>query len=174
MKNKKWIWLIVAVVLVIIAIVIGFFYKNNRYLFLESHEISDVEKVNTDIPNFTIIVKGLYEGTITHLDLKEKNTQVYDFNAGVFNGWTVNTNKYTGVKLNDVLNAMNITDFSEIEFQAPGDLSVTYEKNEITNNTYLIFYRDGEFIRNDEYISLLAVDYDYRYSLENVITIILK
>lgn len=174
MKNKKWLWIIVALVLIIICIAIGIFYKNNKYLYLESHEISDIEKVSIDIPYFTIVVKGLYEGTITNSDLKEKNIQVYDFNAGVFNGWSVNTNKYTGVKLNDVLNAMNINDFSEIEFQAPGNLSVSYEKNEISTNTYLIFYRDGEFIRSDEYISLLAVDYDYRYSLENIITIILK
>lgn len=171
MKNKKWLILIITFALVGLIILSLYLYKNNnKTIKLKENEIVNIVETDVEIPSFTIILKGGYEGTITQLDLKEKGIKVYDFDAGINNGWEVKTNRYTGVKLKDVLEKMNINDFSTIKFKGAGKVEITYDAEEISDKTYLVFYRDGKILDKEESsVNLLAVDYQSRFSLQGLV-----
>ncbi len=140
--------------------------ENNKVT--EKKGITNLKKSETKIPDFTVQLTGLYGGSITNTDLENYNIPVYEFDADIFNGWDIVENHYTGVKLLDILKAMEIQKYNGIIFDIPGKISVDYSKDEISDNTYLVFYRDGEEIYEGEQASIISFDYDYRYAAQGV------
>lgn len=167
MKKKNILGIIIATILIAIVVAFIVYRLNSKGLELKPGEITNIEVSKIEPPEFTLIVKGLYSGTITGADLKNKNVEVYEFDAGMKTSFGETTNHYVGVKLLDVLKAMDITDYKKIDFGAYGTSYVSHKRNQINEKTYLIFSKDGEEIRRD-HISLLAVDQEYRYSKEDI------
>lgn len=169
-KKKTWIIVIISVVILLLAALIIYFATGSNKLYLKSYEVSDVKQVNDEIPSFTIVVNGLYNGVITKETLAKDSVPVYSFNASTDTGRTVYTDNYTGVRVMDVFDKAGYTDYSELVIKAPGDLQVTYKKEEISDKAFLAFYRNGEYFRDsNEPVNYLAIDFDYRYSVENAI-----
>lgn len=171
--NKKNTIILIATVLTVIALVavIFFIFNRNREdekLELNLHEVANVEKKEVEIPDFTIVVNGSYEGSITDEDLKKYGVQTYEFDAAIDNDWETVTNHYAGVKLKDVFEAMQIKSYETIDIKAPGRITVQYTKDEVSDNVYIIFTRDGQRIEEDEAITIISFDYKYRYAVANV------
>ena len=176
MKDKKKTLgsgiIICAISGIILTILIGYLISTISYNnLLDSGEISQMEETNIEIPSFTIVVRGLYDGTITNLDLEEKDVPVYEFDAGVSTSFGVFTNTYVGVRLSDVLEAMELTDFSEINFYDPNSVTVNYTREEVLEDTYIVFYRNGERITEDGPANLLSLRFNYTYSVEDLVKI---
>lgn len=175
MKNKKTIILIIMTIL-IIAIAIGtviFYMKGNEKkgseLNLGFKEVANLKKVSTELPDFKIKIDGAYVGTLDKNLLLANGIEVYEFDAGIDNGWDIVTNHYTGVKFSDVLDIMiQDASFTRVGFFSKMPRYEMFTKGQLTENIYLVFQRDGKPIRNDGYMTLLAVDYKYKYSIEDV------
>lgn len=172
MKNKRLIYIIIIILLLLCLVTGIYLFVNNKKtgdLKLNVNEVANITKVDIDIPEFIIAYNGLYNGLLTNINLKEKSIPIYEFDATVYNGWENVTNHYVGVKLKDVLESLNITDYSKIEFEGAGQVKVVYELREISDKTFLMFYRDGEELNKREpAVNLLAVDHDYRFSIQSI------
>lgn len=169
-KNKfNILWIII--ILVIVAAIIGFIVfrtKKGNSLDVPTGTIENLTESSKEIPSFTVLIDGLYYGVLTTEVLKEENVKVYEFDAGIDIGWGTISSHYIGVKLKDALDALQIANFDQIEFAAEGRISVTYVTEELTDDMYLVFYRDGELINETQPVNLLSVNYPYRYSVEAV------
>lgn len=172
-EKKKTLWIgiaIGAVIGIILTILVSYLISTINYNgLLDSGEISGMKETDIEIPTFTLVVRGLYDGTITNLDLEDKNVPVYEFDAGVATSYGVFTDTYVGVRLSDVLNAMNITEYSEVNFYDPNSITVNYNKEEIMEDTFIVFYRNGERITEDGPANLLALRFNYAYSVEDLV-----
>lgn len=171
MKGKQTtiIICIIAIILIAVGCIIVFGNKASEKGFqLNENEIANIKKSDKKLPKFSIQIHGIYSGTITNESLEKEGIQVYEFDAGINNGWDVVTNHYAGVKLKDVLEIAQIEDFTDIEFNSSNKIFTVYNKEEITDKTYLVFLRDGKPIKEGEPVTLLSADYHYRFSLENV------
>lgn len=168
-------------VIVIIFIVVGFIYlilnkqtdskiahSGSR---LSAKEISGVKEYKGNIPEFSITISGAHIGEVTNENLSKMSVLVYKFDAGIDNGWETVTNEYVGIKVKELLDASDITNFTEVTFEATNKASITYFKNEITDNMYIVFMKDGKAISDKKTAMLLATDYDYNYSLKELTNI---
>lgn len=180
MKKNKLLICVVAVIIVAIVVVFcvnKFKSDSNEEVVasLSNHEIANLKEVDTELPEFSILINGIYINNITDKKLKDFGTKIYEFDAAVDNGWEVVTNHYVGVKLNDVLKEYDdMPEYKRIGFASPGSHFVDYKKEEVTDKTFLVFYRDGKPIVEGEAVNLLSVDKEYRYSVENLAMITLN
>ena len=175
--NKKKIvaFIIIAIVLgLIIGIAIYKTSDSKKAKEPSSNNLGTENIVTTQInyPKFTVIIDGLYEGFINERNLVSHEIPQYKFKATVKNSWDTHTNEYDGIKLTDVFEKMGFTKYSRVEFKGIGDNCVIYNKDEIDDNLYFVFYRDGKPIEEDIQISLLNPQKNYRYSVENLIKIV--
>ena len=108
MKNNKIVILIIATVLIIVvAIGMVIFYtkkneKTDNELNLKFKEVANLKKISTELPDFEIEIDGAYVGILDKNLLLSNDIEVYEFDAGIDNGWDIVTNHYIGVKLSDV------------------------------------------------------------------------
>lgn len=168
-KNNIIIVLIVIIILLIIGLIVICGKRETKPVSsLKANEIANIKESSNSIPDFVLVVTGSYNGSITDEDLKEKNIKLYDFDAGLENFWGVDTVHLTGVKLKDVLDAMQIKNYKEIVFNGTSYRSVTFEEDQITDNAYLVFYNDGKLFDSDTTVSFIAPDYKYKYSIEGI------
>lgn len=167
----------IIMVTLIVAGGIGIFIKtkDSRVAFanskLSAKEIANVKEYTENIPDFEITISGAYTGKVTKDDLAKMSILVYQFDAGIDNGWETVTNEYVGIKVKELLDASDITDFTEVTFEATNKASITYFKDEITDNMYIVFMKDGKAISDKKTAMLLATDYDYNYSLKELTNI---
>ena len=131
-------------------------------------EIQNLVESNKEMPKFSISVMGLIDDTITNEDLK--NLKIYDFEVDV-TAYDLDPNsdvyheKWSGVKLSEVLAKKNIENYDSLDFKATGNLTVTYTKEEINDNLYLVFYRNEVLLSEteDTPIMLFAADLKNRF-----------
>lgn len=175
MKNNKIVLLIIATILIIVvAIGMVIFYtkkneKTDNELNLKFKEVANLKKISTELPDFEIEIDGAYVGILDKNLLLSNDIEVYEFDAGIDNGWDIVTNHYTGVKLSDVLDIMlQDASFTRVGFFSKMPRYEMFTKGQLTDNIFLVFQRDGKPIRTDGYMTLLAVDYKYKYSIEDV------
>ncbi len=174
MKDKKNVSIIVVLIVIVIALAGTCIYlltKNNDDNTVyegKAHEINNLVETDKKLPTFSVTVSGDYTGLINNQFVKEDSIKVYEFDATIDNGWDAVTNKYVGIRLNDLIKYYQLDNFTTIDFSSLDDISIKYLKKDITDNTFLVFYKDGKLIDNTGRPMLLAVDYEYRYSLENV------
>ena len=142
--------------------------NNNDNKELKLGEINNIKESTKEMPVFTIVIKGLKETTITEKDLKD--LKMYDFETNIrkndLDGNTeLYTSSFTGVKLKEALEKKNIKDFDSIDFKAVGNLTVRYSKEELTDEMYLVFYKDGKSLKatEDTEVMLLVPSLKNRY-----------
>lgn len=176
MKEKiKNILLIILSILVIIFGVLYFAkihytnqFDNKVDENLPVHEVSEHILNTYKLKELTIIVNGKSEATISDYDIVNGNIPIYEFDAAIETSWDVKRDTYVGVKLSDVLNLKNIKDYEGIEFYGKGGRGVAYSKEELDNSkSYLVVTRNGKDI-GDARVTLLIVDYNYNYSVEDL------
>lgn len=178
-SRKSFPKAIIGIIVVILIIVggIGIFInkKDSKTAFtnskLSAKQIANSQQYTGDIPEFKITISGGLTGEVTNEDLANMSVLVYEFNAGIDNGWNTVTNHYVGIKVKELLDASDITDFTEVTFEATNKASITYFKDEITDNMYIVFMKDGKAISDKKTAMLLATDYDYNYSLKELTNI---
>lgn len=173
MKDRKLIFLI-GVVIIVVAVITGLMVFRTKVedkprTELKFKEIANLKEIQEGLPDFKIDIVGDYLGVLDRNLLEAHGIKVYEFDAGIDNGWDIVTDHYIGVKMDDVVDIM-IQDASylRIGFFSRMPRSVIFTKKEMTENTYLVFSRNGKPIRSDGMLSLLVVDYEYKYSLEDV------
>ena len=173
MKKTKTIiiYILIAVVSACITFTITLYiYKNNKNIVGENHtkpyEVSLIKDYTEELPEFTVVIRGGYTTSITNRDLD--NIKVYEFYGDEIYNWGFIERKYVGFKLKDYLNTKNMNDFEKIEFKGKGSTSIIYEKDEITEDAFIIIYCDGEQL-DENSVSFINFDYDYKYSIEGLI-----
>ena len=146
--NKK-----IFIVVMCMLVLCGCSNNNKRDELAKIGEVQDIQESNKKIPEFTIVLMGLMEDTITESDLKD--IKLYDFVADV-TAYDIDPDsdvyreKWTGVKLTDVLEKKGIKEYDTLDFRATGDLTVRYKKTEIDDSLYLVFYRDDLLLSDSE------------------------
>ena len=128
--------------------------------------LENVVEYNGDIPEFSIKMTGLYSATVTSEEIKEK-LPIYEFEAGVYDMYDAHTSKYVGVKYWDLIKYLKLPHNESAVFKS-NRKSVSYRPTEIDyDKTFIVFLRDGKPI-GDGKAALLAINYSYSYSVENL------
>lgn len=168
MKKKKSIIIISTIMLIIIIVGIGLYIISRSKPNLKAHEISNIKESSEKIPPFLIAIGGNYDGIINNTFLEEDKIPMYEFDAAIETTWGTFTNKYIGVKLNDLLEKYQITNYKSIEFVSNDFVRAEYKPFMITDNMYIVFYRDGKLIDEDNAATLISIDRNYRYAVERL------
>lgn len=134
----------------------------------ENIGINAIQKVDYTLPEFSITVMGSYVGNITNEDLK--NLDVYGMYVTMTNGDTKTLKKCVGIKVKDILSLKQFTDYNNIIFKSDSGLQVSYTKDQINDNVFLIFTKNDDSVR-DEKVAVLGVDRLSRYSIPNILRI---
>lgn len=145
---------------------------DDQYVGLEPYEIANERIYSEEISNFSVAIGGS-DIIINNDFLKKNNIPIYKFEAGIVYKIVLVTEQFVGVKLNDVLKALSITNYNAIEFIGAEFVSILYTKNKISDKTYLVFSKNGEQI-SEKGINMLSIDYAYNYSVENLVQINIK
>lgn len=118
------------------------------------------------LPTFTFNIAVPQNGTteITKESLKEKSIKAYEFAKDIDNDWETVTNDYIGIRLKDILEAYNL-DYESIEFYESDKYSVKYRKDDINDDVYVVFYRDGKSLGDTEPTALVSFKDKWHRSL---------
>lgn len=164
MKNKKIINIVIVCVVLIGAILLLLSLINNKgNITKKSNQITDLKETKIGaLEDLAIVIDGDYTGIVINEDIEKM--KAYEFDATYDNGWTVEKNHYIGIRLKDAFEYLSITDYEKVVFTSKGLVRVTYEKSDITDDTYLIIKRDGDFI-DGRIFNVISFDKDYNYSL---------
>lgn len=170
-KNKRII-IVISVITVVALVLLGFLVY--RGITISKHEklietigVKDVQKINYELPKFTIVVDGIYDNTITSADIK--NLDVYKIKAVMNDGIYKDDYDFVGVRVLDVLKLTKMEGFNSLTFKSSGKLQVTYDKGEITDNMYFVFEVDGYKYDASEPVALVNPDVNARYSISDIV-----
>jgi hypothetical protein len=118
---------------------------------------------NTDfsVPNFEITIseKKLYNINNNTI----KNIKLYNIDAITLSDNIKLKLNYTGIKLNDLIQTLNITDYNTIVFKSDGGLQVVYDKSNINDNVFITFSNKSNYK-----INMTNFNIDLRYSMKNL------
>lgn len=131
----------------------------------EKYGLKDINKIEYDIPNFSIISTGLLISVINQDSLKD--IQTYELTAIVSDSIYKHKYTYKGIRVKDVLTKLNFENYNKIIFKSNGGLQVEYTKDEI-NNLFLVFEKDGILYPEDEPVSLFNPTVYDRYNITNI------
>lgn len=147
----------------------GNFKKVEQY---SKSKISNVVEVNTELPNFTIRINGIYYEEINETSVREKGVSVYEFDGKIFNGWETKENRYTGIRVTELFRAFGYDEYNEVVFDAvmgtPTSSSTLLNKSRISDECYLVFLRDGKPLEEYEPVSFIPFDKNYMSRVENL------
>lgn len=129
--------------------------------------VKNVREINYEIPSFKLTVNGIYDTVIDSNDLSD--LKKYYIETVMDDGIYKFLYSYEGIRLNELLNLYQLEDFKEVTIKSGGRLQVTFLKEEITDNIYLTFSKDGYANPTSEAVSLVAPDYMARYSISQVV-----
>ena len=149
MKKKKSIIIISTIMLIIIIVGIGLYVISRSKPNLKAHEISNIKESSEKIPPFLIAIGGNYDGIINNTFLEEDKIPMYEFDAAIETTW-------------------GITNYKSIEFVSTDFVRAEYKPFMITDNMYIVFYRDGKLIDEDNAATLISIDRNYRYAVERL------
>lgn len=131
-------------------------------------KVVDIFAINITAPSFSVGTAGLYDGGFNNESLK--NVKIYDIKAVMNDGYEEETHSYKGYKVKEILSALEIDSYEKLEFSSNGGLNVTFYLNEVDDNMFLFFERDGIRLENAP-INLLVPTQPARYSIQNVQTL---
>lgn len=175
MKNNKSMPAIIGLIILVIILagVCVFLLTKKEKEVTEydgkGREVLNIQESTKKIPNFSVNVLGDYTGIINDEFIIEDGIKMYDFEAAVDTGWHIVKEQYTGVRLRDLIKYYQLENFVSVDFTSLDKITIQYLNSEITDNCFLVFYKDGKLITNTGRPMLLAVDYDIRFSLKDVI-----
>ena len=130
--------------------------------------VSFFVKINK-IPELTLEITGRYETTLKLNEITEY-VPVYEFDAGIVDIFGTHINKYVGIKYADLIKYLNMP-YSTITMFVSDRKKVSYRPSEIDyEKTFIVFSMDDKSI-NTSKMTLLAVNYNYLYSVENLTSI---
>lgn len=162
---------ILVLIAIIIAVIVGILLilkytkkdvgQDNK-LTLEKYEVSELKEIDIDVPSFKISIEGAYQGEITPEILSDFKVPIYEFSAGILKENKVVTTKYVGYKLVDIVGAMDIVEYSSLEFKDADEYARVMKR--VSDNEYIIFMEEEKNIEP----LLLIVDKPYDRSLEAV------
>ena len=172
-KNKSYL-IIIIVILILVGVVLcskEFFSKKDLAnetpsTNLEKFAIANETESSKNVPNFTLRLNGVMKGTLSQESVKE--AKYYEFDAGIDNGFEVVTTRYTGLKFKDYLNELGVEDYFKLILVSKNGMMMSLTPEEITDKMYVVFYRNGELISEDQPLSLLNVEKPYSNSLEEL------
>ncbi len=123
-----------------------------------------------NIPEFTLTMGSTnVEQPImmTKEEVIDKKMKVYEFTGRIDNNWDIVENEYVGIRLIDILNAYDM-EYEDIEFYEVEAYSVKFKKEEIDENVFIIFFRDGAPLGEIEPISLMSFNAKWSHSLADI------
>lgn len=188
-KNKKWIIILCVIFGVLFTSVLGLTVYHNYKLEnapssesdlknlqnsveMVANDIINLEEFRGDIPEFGVLLVGVDYYFIDNNFIEENEIKVYEFDGALDNGFDVVKNHYVGIKLLDIIKMDDFKDFEKVLFASKVDDEeshyVTYDISAVSDKTFIILSRDGKSISNEETVSLISFDYDYRSSIENL------
>ena len=131
--------------------------------------IGELVPYNGELPDAQIEFTGKYSAVVTLQELKDK-IPVYEFEAGIDDIYGTHLNKYVGINYYDLIRYLYVPNNTQTTFISDRK-SVGYRPSEIDyEKTFIVFYMDGKPIGNSQ-MTLLAVNYNYLYSVEGLTTI---
>lgn len=167
MKKSKSVIVILLILIVIIVstIVIIVLPKKEDNITDQTeskYTMSELEEVDEIIPDFKIDIVGAYEGTINPSILKEREKKAYKFSTNIVESDSNVSSSYVGFKLSDVLDALDIYEYSSLEFRNVD--SYASKVREVDDKLFLVFKKNDKNID----VTLLRVDRNYDKSIENI------
>ena len=131
--------------------------------------IGELVPYNGKLPDAQIEFTGKYSAIVTLQELKDK-IPVYEFEAGIDDIYGTHLNKYVGINYYDLIRYLYVPNNTQTTFISDRK-RVGYRPSEIDyEKTFIVFYMDGKPIGNSQ-MTLLAVNYNYLYSVEGLTTI---
>ena len=142
--------------------------EENKLPTTEEGKVVEVNSTTTTVPKFTVGTLGLYDGGFSNESLKD--AKVYEIKATMNDGYSEETHVYKGYRLTEILKLLEINSYNEITFSSTGTLNVKFYNNEINDDVYLFFERDGIYLEKAP-LNLLVPSEPARYSIQNVTTL---
>lgn len=142
--------------------------EENKLPTTEEGKVVEVNNTTTTVPKFTVGTLGLYDGGFNNESLKD--AKVYEIKATMNDGYSEETHIYKGYRLTEVLKLLEINSYNEITFSSTGTLNVKFYNNEINDDIYLFFERDGIYLEKAP-LNLLVPNEPARYSIQNITTL---
>lgn len=167
MNNKKENLKIIVFILLLVFIIECLIHIPIKTETIQN-EATDIKIYESKIPDFKLKLSGVYDQIITEKEVIDNEVPIYEFDAIINNGWDNKKNHYVGIKLFDLLEKFKLNKYERIMFNREELKTVNLSLDEITNQMYIVFYRDGKTIQENAPLNLLTIDRDYRYSLENL------
>ena len=173
--NSKYTKVLLIVITAIISSIItiicyGAIYQSTMCLdsgIVGHTGVTNLKKIKYNFPAFSITSIGLLNGPITNESIKD--IQTYEITAIVSDSIYRHQYTYKGVKLKDVLENEKLKDYKKIIFKSNGGLQVEYTKEEIDDNVFIVFEKDGIEYPKLEKVSLLNPTVYDRYNITNVL-----
>lgn len=159
---KKKIILFITIILTLIIVLVGF----SLYKVLKKPDYNLKEYPIDKLPTFSFSIAGseLQPINITKDELKSRNIKAYKFSKDIDNNWKKVTNIYIGIRLKDILDMYKL-EYKDIEIYETNKYSVKFKNDEINEDIFIIFYRDGKRLGELEHISLVSFKDKWNKSL---------
>ncbi|MBE6140681.1 MAG: hypothetical protein E7172_04005 [Firmicutes bacterium] len=175
-KNKKenlkylLIILITAIIVIVTTIFIDNFRTKNLYKrynnLVSKTGVVLYDKVDYQLPKFLILVNGIFEDSIAPVDLEPLDT--FLIGAVTTDGFTNEINDYHVIKVKDLFYYYDFMEYNSVTFKTDGFLEVTLQKNEIDDDVFLTFDKNGYEYPEHQKVGLLIPKKDIRYSITNI------
>lgn len=170
MKFNKRVYIILVILVAILSSLLTFevFYIS-EYRYQKSIEevgVKSVEKIDYDLPEFTVVALGNYDTTITNEDVKDLD--VYLIKAVTTDGYDNYYNEYVGIRLKDILRDRGLDEYNSITMNSNGGVSVRYDRDNIDDDVYIVFERSGIVFNSDEPVDLVSLNVYDKYFVQNL------
>lgn len=107
-------------------------------------QIQNLKESSNEIPDFMIFIRGLVDTTVMKTEMEY--LKAYDFVVETKDESSkIVSNSWTGIRLTDILELKKIDTFDSIYFRS-GDKEVSFLKEEITDDIYLVLYKNDKLI----------------------------
>jgi len=179
MKKTGLLTTVIVIIVILIVIPIAIKAVRNKKIPATDNKINVDSKLvknidnlvvsTKEMPDYTLNITGRYETTLKLKDIVDY-VPLYEFEAGIVDIYGTHVNKYTGINYADLIKYLNVP-YSTLTVFKSNRKKVSYRPTEIDyEKTFIVFYMDDNPI-NDSKMTLLAVNYNYLYSIEDLTTI---
>ncbi|MBE6140680.1 MAG: hypothetical protein E7172_04000 [Firmicutes bacterium] len=174
-SNKKIIVTIIITIIVSLLSTLGIIelinYKEEKNFDQKALNVGvkKFNKVSYQLPNFSVKIEGIFEDSITNEEISTLDKYLIEVvtTDGLYNEFA----KYHVIKVKDVFEHFNFQDYTKVIFKSNG-LKVTFNKEEIDDEVYFMFTKNGAQYKNGSKIGLLIPDLEIKYSISHLTEIV--
>lgn len=161
-KKEKMNLIIKTIIIVILAEALVFGVYKGIKTMSQKHNlgINEISETSYTIPSFNAKIYGSYNYNINKDTLSD--LKIYSFKATIQTGDKYETSNYIGVRVLDVFNKLNITEFKSVEFNSAIG-SVIIDKADLTENEFFVFKINDEEMSG--LLCLVSTDKQGQYSI---------